>query len=121
MKKHMLLAIGLLLPSWLHAHEDLAPAHGGLITEGKAITIELVVQPDMTRVYLSDHGTLIDASAATGELILLSGGKKSQIPLAPAGDNVLAGPGFTPEPDAKAVVRVNVPDVGKEHIRFALK
>ncbi|GHA12698.1 hypothetical protein [Oceanisphaera arctica] len=121
MKKHVLLAISLLLPTWVHAHGDLTPIHGGLITEGKAITIELVAQSDVTMVYLSEHGTPIDASAASGELILLSGGKKSQFPLAPAGDNALAGPGITPEPNAKAVIRVNVPDVGKEQIRFALK
>ncbi|OIN12923.1 hypothetical protein [Oceanisphaera psychrotolerans] len=118
MKKHVLLAINLLLPCWVHAHGDLTPPHGGLITEGKAITIELVAQPNVTRVYLSDHGTPIDASAASGELILLSGGKKSQIPLAPAGDNALEGAGINPEPNAKAVVRVDVPAVGKEQIRF---
>ncbi len=121
MKTCRLLVLSMLLPSWVYPHGDLIPAHGGLITEGKNITVELVTQPDMTRVYLSEHGTPIDSSAASGELILLSGGKKSQIPLAPAGYNALSGPGVNPEPNAKAVVRVNVPDVGKEQIRFALE
>ncbi len=118
MKKILLLT--LLLSGQVLAHGDLAPAHGGLIQEGTSLTVELRVEPAMTMVYLSDHAVPVSAQGAGGELILLSGGKKTVIPLAPAGDDALMGPGARLAPGARAVVRLTVPGRGEEQLRFLL-
>lgn len=120
MNKKCVMALGLLLAGQAFAHGDLAPAHGGLIQEGQAVTVELLVRPDMTMVYLSDHASPLEAQGASGELVLLSGGKKSVIPLAPAGGNALMGPGAQAAQGAKAVVKLQVPARGEEQLRFLL-
>jgi len=120
MNKKLVMAMGLLLSLQAFAHGDLAPAHGGLIKEGKSMTVELLAGPDMTMVYLSDHASPVVVQGASGELVLLSGGKKSVIPLAPAGGNALMGPGIQAAKGAKAVVKLSVPARGEEQLRFLL-
>ena len=119
MKKIIPMALGLLLSSAVLAHGDLKAAHGGLIIEGKTMTVELLVQPEMVMVYLSEHENFVDSKNAGGEVILLNGGRKQVITLSPAGDNTLKGEGVTLEENAKAIVKIKVPELGEEQVRFA--
>jgi len=50
--------------------------------------------------------------------VLLSGGKKSVIPLNPAGGNTLMGQGVQAAKGAKAVVKLSMPSKGEEQVRF---
>ena|SRR3990167_1322741 len=103
------------------AHGTLAPAHGGVIVEGKSITAELVAKPERLAVYLSNHGKPVDAQGASGEVLLLSAGKKASVPLTPAEGNRLDGSGdYQLAPGAKAIVKLSVPGTGDEQLRFSL-
>lgn len=103
------------------AHGTLEAAHGGVIVEGKAITAELVAKPENLDVYLSNHGEPMDAQGAGGEVLLLSGGKKATVKLAPAEGNRLSGSGdYQLAPGAKAIVKLSVPGAADEQLRFSL-
>ena len=119
MNKLFVMMFGLSLSAAVLAHGDLKPTHGGQIIEGKKMTVELLAQPELVTVYLSEHEKLVDTKNATGEVILLNGGRKQVIALSPAGDNTLKGDGVTLEKNAKAIVKINVPELGNEQVRFA--
>ncbi len=119
MKKLFVMLTGLTLSSVVFAHGDLKPAHGGQIIEGKVLTVELSAQPESVKVYLNAHENKVDTTHASGEVVLLNGGRKQVIPLSPSGDNSLSGEGVTLEKNAKAIVKVSVPDFGEEQVRFA--
>ncbi len=118
MKKIIPVVLGLSLSSAVLAHGDLKPAHGGQIIEGKKMTVELVAQPEMVTVFLREHENLVDTKNATGEVILLNRGRKQVITLSPAGENSLKGNGVTLEKNAKAIVKIKVPELGDELVRF---
>ena len=119
MNKLFVMMFGLSLSAAVLAHGDLKPAHGGQIIEGKTITVELLAQPEAVTVYLSEHENVIDSKNASGEVILLNGGRKQVIALSPSGYNSLKGEGVTLEKNAKAIVKIKVPELGEEQIRFA--
>ena len=119
MKKIIPVVLGLSLSSAVLAHGDLKPAHGGQIIEGKTMTVELLAQPEAVTVYLSEHENFVDSKNASGEVILLNGGRKQVIALSPSGENSLKGDGVTLEKNAKAIVKIKVPELGEEQIRFA--
>jgi hypothetical protein len=119
MNKLFVMMFGLSLSAAVFAHGDLKPIHGGQIIEGKKMTVELVAQPEMVTVFLSEHEKLVDTKNATGEVILLNGGRKQVITLSPAGENSLKGNGVTLEKSAKAIVKIKVPEFGEEQVRFA--
>jgi hypothetical protein len=103
------------------AHGTLEPTHGGVIVEGKSVTAELVTTPENLDVYLSNHGEPLDAQGASGEILLLSGGKKATVKLAPVEGNRLSGSGdYQLAPGAKAIVKLSVPGTGDEQLRFSL-
>lgn len=119
MNKLFVMMFGLSLSSAVLAHGDLKPAHGGQIIEGKTMTVELLAQPELVTVYLSEHENVVDTKNASGEVILLNGGRKQVITLSPSGDNSLKGEGVTLEKNAKAIVKIKVPELGDEQVRFA--
>ncbi|MFC4160566.1 hypothetical protein [Chitinimonas lacunae] len=104
-----------------YAHGDLKPAHGGVIAEGKQVVVELVVKTDRLDVYLTDHVKAIDAKGASGQVILLSGGTKTEARLLPAAGNLLSVQGnFKLGAGAKAIVKVSIPGKGEDQIRLSL-
>lgn len=115
-----LLAATLLGPAF--AHGDLKPMHGGVIAEGKHVTVELVAKADSLDVYLTDHDKDIDAKGASGEVILLSGSDKSDAKLVPAAGNQLSAKGnFKVGAGSKAIVKVSVPGKGDDQVRLSIK
>lgn len=78
-----------------------------------------VAQPEAVTVYLTEHENVVDSKNASGEVILLNGGRKQVITLSPSGDNSLKGEGVTLEKNAKAIVKIKVPALGEEQVRFA--
>lgn len=101
------------------AHGDLLPAHGGLIKEGRATTVELVMQPDGTTVYLSDHGKPVSSSGASGQIVMLDGGKKSTLNLKPASANTLTAAGAAPSSRTRLIVNLTLPGRATEQMRFS--
>lgn len=100
-----------------YAHGDLKPAHGGQIAEGKAVTVEVTIDPSMTMAFLSDHGKNVDSTGTSGEVTLLNGSIKSSIKLSPSGGNSLMGAGAKLSPGAKAIIKITRPTGGDELIR----
>ncbi|WP_374350704.1 hypothetical protein [Chitinimonas sp.] len=115
-----LLTATLIAPAF--AHGDLKPMHGGVIAEGKHVTVELVAKTDSLDVYLTDHDKDIDAKGTSGEVILLSGSDKSDTKLAPAAGNQLSAKGsFKVGAGSKAIVKVSVPGKGDDQVRLSIK
>jgi hypothetical protein len=117
-----LLALALTAPAF--AHDDatldaMASPHGGQVRMAGPYHFELVLGDNEVAVYLTDHGDVpVPSDGVTGNVIIMSGGRAT-IPVAPAGDNKLAGEGaFHTGPDMKAVVSLTFPDGNTLQARF---
>jgi hypothetical protein len=112
----LLLAIGVALSGFAAAHSDehlaTVPApHGGVLRMAGPLHLELVLEPGRVKVYLTDHAFQpVSAAGATGSARVLLGGKRLDVPLKPAGGNLLSGTGgFDTGPDSGVTVRVKLP------------
>ncbi len=117
-----LLTLGLTAPAL--AHDDatmdaMVSPHGGQLRMAGPYHFELVVGEHRLSVYLSDHaGQPMTSQGASGNAIVLSGGKTT-VELKPAGESVLEGRGdFTAGPDMKVVVSLAFPDGNTWQARF---
>lgn len=122
----LLLALGLALGAGAGAHSDehlaaVAAPHGGQLRMAGTLHLELVLEPGSVKVYLSDHAFQpVSADGATGSASVSRGGKRLEVPLRPAGGNLLAGKGaFATAPDTRVTVRVRLPDRKAESAEFA--
>lgn len=119
------LCAALLLPATgpVRAHADHGKSeHGGVVAEAGAFQGELVAGAAGLVLHLSDHGAPVSAEGATAKLTVLASGQKSEIALAPAGGNRLAGPAGTRLPaGAKVVAAVRLADGRSGALRFELK
>ena len=103
-----------------HGH-TLAPRHGGMVVEAKDIDYELVASPKKDALYLRDHGKPVDVMQASAKLTLLSGDKKQEVELKPAGGKLQAEGSFQVGPGTRAVVVVTRPDKAPATARFSFK
>jgi len=115
MLRNISLALALALSGTALAHDDatldaMASPHGGQLRMSGPYHFELVVGENEVKVYVTDHAMQsISVAGATGNAIILSGGK-SELPLAPAGENLVEGKGeFKSGPDMKVVVSLTIP------------
>jgi hypothetical protein len=110
----------------LYAHED-APQlaqHSGVVSEATSgNTAELSLEGGMLMVYLRNHdGAPIASKDSSGELTLLSAGKKQVVTLLPSGANALmAKDTYQVAAGSKAVLKLTLPGKAAEQFRFALK
>jgi hypothetical protein len=75
------------------AHDDHGkPQHGGVVAEASTFQVELVAGPKGPVLYVTDHGKPLSTAGASGKLVVLAAGQKSELALAPAGGNRLAPP-----------------------------
>jgi hypothetical protein len=103
-----------------HAH-DAKPVYGGVVSVAKDVNYELVAKPDTITLYVTDHGKPVDTKDATATLTLLSSSDKSEVKLAPAGENKLQAKG-TFKVDKGTKVVASVATGGKpQSVRFTLK
>lgn len=103
-----------------HAH-DAKPANGGVVSVVKDVNYELVAKSDTLTLYITDHGKPVDTKDASATLTLLSASDKSEVKLAPAGENKLQAKGtFKVHKGTKVVASVTTG--GKpQSVRFTLK
>ena len=103
-----------------HAH-DAKPVYGGVVTVVKDVNYELVAKPDSITLYVNDHGKPVDTKDASATLTLLSASEKSEVKLAPAGENKLQAKGtFKVQPGTKVAGSMKVE--GKtQNLKFTLK
>lgn len=110
-------------PAAAHSDEHLAtvPApHGGVLRMAGALHLELVLEPGLIRVYLTDHAFQpVNAAGATANAMLREAGNRVRIPLKPAGGNLLQGKGrFRASLGTAVTVEVRLPGKGAETAEF---
>lgn len=69
------------------AHGDDKPRHGGQVVEVGDTVFELVRAPAGVSLYIMEDGDEVPTASMTGKLVVTTGAKKSEIPLAAAGGN----------------------------------
>jgi hypothetical protein len=80
----LIIAAGFITPAWAGPNHDLKPKHGGIVTESRDVTLELVVLVDQVNLYISDHGKVPNMKEITGKLTILSGSVKTEHNFTPA-------------------------------------
>ena len=98
------------------------PKHGGVIQAANDLSFELVNKDGKATIYVEDHGKPVSTAGATGKLTVLNGAEKSEVPLEPAGDNMLATKGEAKlGKDAKAIAAMTFADKNAVNVRFSMK
>ncbi|WP_157039711.1 hypothetical protein [Aquincola tertiaricarbonis] len=101
------------------AHGYFPPKHGGLMSEGGEISMELVTQAARTVLYVEDHGTPVPTAGATGAVALGTIGSTQQVlALVGDGDNRLVGPPLRLSAGDRVVARAELPDGNVVFVRF---
>lgn len=96
--------------------------HGGVVSEAKHLTFELVPQPDNVTLHVRDHGQPVRAEGGSARLTLLSGTAKSSLDLRPSGVGQLSAPLQQPiAAGSKVVALVKLPGKSPTQVRFAIK
>ena len=107
--------------AWAGPNEaDHKPLHGGVLTTVKDIDYELVANPTTLRLYVRDHGKVVDVSKASAKLTLLNGAEKQEVDLKPSGDKLEATGSFKVSAGTK-VAAVISSGVKQSTARFVLK
>jgi hypothetical protein len=98
------------------------PKHGGVIQAADDLSFELVNKDGKATIYVEDHGKPVSTAGASGKLTVLNGAEKSEVPLEPAGDNMLATKGEAKlGKDAKAIAAMTFADKNAVNVRFSMK
>ena len=82
----IIFSLAIFTPSSL-AHGSLEPKHGGIVKEAHDMVFELVRKDNSVIIYVTDHGEDYSTAKLTGNIIVLSSGKKVDKSLTPAGGN----------------------------------
>ncbi len=120
----LLTAAALLLASAMSmAHGPLSvPKFGGIVAEANDVEYELVAKADSLTLYVEDHHKKVDTKGAVAKVTMLTNGKKSEMELAPAGENKLQANGtFLVVAGTKVVVAVSLPGKPTATVRMVLK
>lgn len=108
-----------------HAHEDphaVKALHGGIVSEAKHLTFELVPQADKVTLHVRDHGKPVSTEGGTAKLNMVSGIIMRSADLTPAGNGQLSAALDHPiAAGSKIVARVQLPGKGTVQVRFSVK
>jgi hypothetical protein len=86
------------------------------------ISYELVAKADSLTIYTEDHGRKVPTAGATARVTLLNGTEKTEVTLAPAGDNKLEARGsFKIQPGTRAVAVVTLAGKPPITVRYTIK
>jgi hypothetical protein len=97
------LAAGSGLAGGALAHGQGKPEHGGVLQLVGETSVELVNRPDHVEVWVEDEGEEIASAGLSGKLLVESPAK-SEIALAPAGENKLEAKGTSLPKGAQVTV-----------------
>jgi len=105
-----------------HSHGDKHESkYGGVVTEVKEIQYELVAKADSLAIYVEDHGKKVSTKDGSAKVTLLNGTEKTEVMLAPAGDNKLEARGtYKVGKGTKAIAVVTMPGKPAQSVRFNL-
>jgi len=98
------------------------PKYGGVVAVIKDVQYELVAKSDSVAVFIEDHDAKVSTKGATGKLTILSGGDKTEVALAPAGENGLEAKGtFKLPAGTKAVATITLTGKPAISARFEIR
>lgn len=103
------------------AHEHHAPKHGGLVEEANGLDYELVLKPDMARLYVDGHDTKVSVKGGKATITFLRGGETTKLVLLPAGENWFEVKGAVPTGAGVRAVAVVLLKGKTTSVRFAVK
>jgi hypothetical protein len=104
------------------ADGDHHPKYGGVVAVVKDVQYEFVAKADSVAIFIEDHGKKVDTKGASAKLTLLTGGDKTEVALAPAGENGLEAKGaFKLPPGTKAVATITLAGKPAISARFEIK
>ncbi|MDX1668523.1 MAG: hypothetical protein R3194_03835 [Limnobacter sp.] len=110
-----------LLATGAYAHGE-KPRHGGVMSEAKDLNFELVAEGSNAALYVLDHGAGVPTASASGKLLVLSGGKKAEVTMVPAGENKLVSSSeIVLGAGAKAIATIDLGDKRPISVRFSIK
>jgi hypothetical protein len=131
-RETLLVSTLLIALSLAWAHDDttldaMKSPNGGQVRMAGAYHFELLIPPageaaagTTLLVFVTDHaGAKVPTNSAAGSATLLIAGKKTTIPLAPAGENRMRGQGsFPAAADMKVLVSIKLSERSPELARF---
>jgi hypothetical protein len=101
---------------------DHTPKHGGIVVEANDLDFELVAKADLITVHVRDHGKVASTKGATGKLTILAGAEKTEVALAPVGEDRMEAKGsFKVAAGTRIVATINLAGKKPANVRFALK
>jgi hypothetical protein len=128
--RRLLLPTLMLLATTSWAHEDHVhdhakdhqPRQGGVMVVIGHTDYELVAQPDRLVLHVHDQGKPVSTAGASGQITVLTGSKKTEATLRPAGPNRLEATGSFPlGKGTKAMAVVTLAGQKPATVRFELK
>jgi hypothetical protein len=102
------------------SHGSATARHGGVAQMANDLGFELVATPTGATIYIEDHGKPLPATGMSGKLTVLDGANKSEAPLSPAG-NTLVAPGIKLPKGAKAVAAITTANQKVITVRFTVR
>lgn len=105
-----------------HKHAEAVPKNGGIVKEVDDVQYELVARPDRLTLFVEDHGKKVDTKSMSAKVTLRAGADRTEVKLAPAGENKLEVTGsFKVAPGTIAIAQVIRAGKGEQSVRFTLK
>jgi hypothetical protein len=102
------------------AHEH-APKYGGLVEESNGMDYELVLKPNMARLYVDGHDSKVSVKGGKATVTFLVNGQSSKLVLLPAGENWFEVKGAVPKGPKLRAVAVVILRGKTSSVRFAMK
>ena len=124
MKKQFLMvlamvgAMTLVSPAAL-SHSDIKPQHGGVVHSKYDLSFELVREADSVSLFVEDHGEPFATEQLTGQIMVLAGGKKSEVALTTAGVGKLTASALQIPDGAKVVVTLTDKNKDMMTVRYS--
>jgi hypothetical protein len=97
------------------------PKHGGIVEEANGLDYELVLKPDMARLYVDGHDAKVSVKGGKATITFLRGGETTKLVLLPAGENWFEVKGAVPTGAGVRAVAVVLLKGKTTSVRFAVK
>lgn len=102
------------------AHEH-APKYGGIVEEANGVDYELVVKPDMARLYVDGHDAKVSVKGGKATVTFMANGQSTKLVLLPAGEKWFEVKGAVPSGPGTRAVAVVLLRGKTSSVRFAMK
>lgn len=104
-----------------YAHSDTKPRRGGQVVEVGETAFELVRGPADVSLYVRDDGDDVPASSLTAKLVVTTGAKTSEVPLAAEGSQLVAKGVTIPAGSRVGVLIINKQSQARQSATFDIK